>query len=314
MCDINFKRRCVNEGDERSRLVLLGVVLRFCRSKLPVVAAAVGVLVAACIARGGAATAATTATSAAADPAAEMQAGNQVYSDLSAKHLIVSDSPYAPELAKVGARVAKAAGVRTFPERFYIVIGNQMNAFSAPDGRIYVNEGLLRQVDNEDELANVLAHESAHIVLGHLSGQMQANAQKKTVQTAAQTLIGHFDPRLANPSPYLKPNPLNPLNVMNELGNYGFLSFTRKQETEADEAGLEIAAKAGYNPYGTLWFLRAVGELYGDAGYESYVQHHPSIGDRIADVQAYIDAHRAAFAKWSDAEPAGIGLPLEDKS
>jgi beta-barrel assembly-enhancing protease len=67
--------------------------------------------------------------------------GQKVYDDLRAKLLIVDDSPYVPILRKVGAKIAKAAEPHWFNERFYVVRGNEINAFSAPGGFVFVNEG-----------------------------------------------------------------------------------------------------------------------------------------------------------------------------
>jgi predicted Zn-dependent protease len=231
------------------------------------------------------------------DRVAQIRAGEKVYSDLVAKGLIVSDSPYAGILASVGARIARAAALQGFSERFYIIIGNQMNAFSGPDGRVYVNEGLLRQVDVVDELANVLAHESAHLVLGHLAQQMRATKESHLLDEAT-SLFGHHAPAPAG------------LNVMGMVSGYSFLNFTRQQEFAADQRGVQIAAEAGYDPWGTVWFLQEVYRLYGDAGYEAYVQHHPSVTDRIEKIEAYFSERSSYYGHFSSKEPPGTGLPI----
>jgi predicted Zn-dependent protease len=231
------------------------------------------------------------------DRAAQLRAGEKVYRDLEARGLIVSNSPYAGVLASVGARIARAAALQGFSERFYIIIGNQMNAFSGPDGRVYVNEGLLRQVDVVDELANVLAHESAHLVLGHLAQQMRA-ARERHFLDEATSFFGHHAPAPGG------------LNVMGMVSGYSFLNFTRQQEFAADRRGVQIAAQAGFDPWGTVWFLQEVYRLYGDAGYEAYVQHHPSVTDRIAKIEAYFSDKSSYYRHFSRKQPPGTGLPI----
>jgi predicted Zn-dependent protease len=228
----------------------------------------------------------------------EVKVGAGVYADFKAKGLLVADSPYAAILQRVGGRIASVAGLHGFRERFYIVIGNQMNAFSAPDGRVYVNEGLLRQVDNEAELANVLAHESAHLVLGHVAAQMRVQKRRGLFERVKGVIEQHSD--VAGRA----------LDAANLVANYAFLNFTRQQEYEADHRGVQIAANAGYDPWGTVWFLHAVYRLDGDSGYESYVQHHPSVTERIAKIEAYFKSDPSFFRRWSSTPPPGSGLPV----
>jgi predicted Zn-dependent protease len=230
-----------------------------------------------------------------------LEAGDRVYQQMVAQGLLVSDSPYAPILDSVGERIAGAAALQNFAERFYIIIGNQMNAFSAPDGRVYVNEGLLRQVDNVDELANVLAHESAHLVLGHIAEQMRTAKGKDLLER----WLGGVAPQVTVPG-----GGPAPLNVMGLVDNYSFLNFTRQQEFAADEKGAQIAAKAGFNPWGTVWFFKEVYRLYGDAGYESYVQKHPTISERIQKIQDFLNGEPAEFGRFSSVMPPDIGLPI----
>jgi predicted Zn-dependent protease len=100
------------------------------------------------------------------------------------------------------------------------------------------------------------------------------------------------------------------MDVAQLASSYTFLNFTRQQEYEADQRGATLAAEAGYDPWGTVWFAREVQRLEGDAGYESYVQHHPSMSDRIKHIEAYFKAHPATFRRWSSVQPPGTGLPI----
>jgi predicted Zn-dependent protease len=220
--------------------------------------------------------------------------GRSVYDDLAKKNQIVNDSPYAKILQTVGARIAHAGGV---PERFYVVRGNQLNAFSAPGGYVFVNEGLLRSADNVPELANVLGHETAHVALGDVNARTQ---QKTTRESVFGFLHKHFVKSKGQE---------NTFDVATAAGNYSFLNFTRQQEYAADQFGATIAARAGFDPWGMIWYARAVERLDGDAGYEQYVEHHPSTKDRIARLESYFKAHPKTFKHWSSVPPAAIGLP-----
>jgi len=242
-----------------------------------------------------------TAARASADHGDELRQGQAVYNDVRGKHQLVTDSPYDAILQRTGARISHAAEPHWWTERFYVVRGNQMNAFSAPGGYVFVNEGLLRSVDNVAELANVLGHETAHIVLGHLVAQEKQTKMRQTIFTKMGGLFGHS--QNSQSSQYT-------LDAAQLASNYTFLNYTRQQEYEADQRGALLAAEAGYDPWGSIWFARAVQRLEGDAGYEAYVQHHPSMSDRINHLQTYLKAHPATFARWSRTPPPGTGLPI----
>jgi predicted Zn-dependent protease len=227
--------------------------------------------------------------------AQERQIGQQVYNDMLGHDLIVMRSPYYSALRTVGQRVANAARPLSFAMNFVIIKGNGVNAFSAPGGNVYVTEGLLRTVDNADELAAVLGHETAHLVLGHVVAAMKTQKKISAVSQFMQRLVHSQGSQ-------------NTATVAGIVGNYGFLNFSRDQEYAADQKGVELAAKAGYNPYGTLWFFQEVSQLYGDAGFEQYVQQHPSTKDRTSRVETYIKSNVKKFGRASPTLRVTSGL------
>jgi predicted Zn-dependent protease len=224
--------------------------------------------------------------------------GQSVYDDLKAKLQIVDDSAYLPVLRKVGAKVAAAAQPHWFDERFYVVRGNEINAFSAPGGFVFVDEGLLRTLNNVDELANVLGHETAHLVLGHVQARTAQEQRKNILFGVGKVAVDKASHGVQNT-----------FNAATKMGNYTFLNFTRTQEYAADELGAKLAAKAGYNPWGTVWFFKQLERVVGDSGYEQYVQEHPSTADRIGKVEQYLHDNAAAYQRWTNREPPTTSLP-----
>jgi predicted Zn-dependent protease len=148
------------------------------------------------------------------------------------------------------------------------------------------------------ELAAVLGHETAHLLLGHVSAQQKQVKSRRDIFARVGRLFGGSGPSQ------------NAVDAAQLASNYTFLNFTRQQEFAADQLGSTLAARAGYDPWGTVWFASEVERLDGDAGYESYVQHHPSTKERISRVESYFKAHPATFGRWSSRPPAGTGLPL----
>jgi predicted Zn-dependent protease len=153
-------------------------------------------------------------------------------------------------------------------------------------------------LNNVDELANVLGHETAHLVLGHV--------QAKTQQEHRKNVLFGLGKIMANKA---SQQTQNTFDAATKVGNYTFLNFTRQQEYAADELGAKLAAKAGYNPWGTVWFFEQLERLVGDAGYEQYTQQHPSTADRIGKIEQYLHANSKDYARWHNRQPATTSLP-----
>ncbi len=222
--------------------------------------------------------------------------GLKVYNDLKAKYQIVPHSRYLAILRSVGARVSAAAQPHWFVERFYVVRGNEINAFSAPGGYVFVDEGLLRTLNNRDELANVLGHETAHLVLGHVDAKNQQEKRKNFILNIGKAFAKKSSQGTQNT-----------FDAASKVGNYSFLNFSRQQEYAADELGAKLAAKARYNPWGTVWFFEQLERVVGDAGYEQYTQQHPSTSDRVDRITKFLRAN-PQYSHWHNAEPATTGL------
>jgi len=224
----------------------------------------------------------------------ERSIGQQVFNDLQKRGQIVYESPYYPVLRAVGQRISDAAQPHWYPMNFIIVKGSAVNAFSVPGGNVYVNEGLLRAAENEDELASVLGHETGHLVLGHVMNRIH----KAEMYNIGLGILGLFI------------HSQGQANLADIIANYTFLNFSRQQEYQADHQGVILAARAGYNPWGMIWFFQKLKKLSGNSGFEQYVEDHPSTNDRIARIRAFMQGDAAAFGKWRDAMPApSNGLP-----
>ena len=231
------------------------------------------------------------------DHTQEDQIGQQVYNDQRSKNQIIDQSPYYPILRSVGARISSAAEPHWWPMNLVVVKGTSANAFSVPGGWVYVNEALLRNAENEAELASVVGHETGHIVLGHVMNRVR-QAQNLNIAFGIASLFIHTA------------GAANTFNVAEMLASYEFLNFDRQQEYQADHEGVILASRAGYNPWGMIWFFQKLEKLYGDTGFEQYVQDHPSTKDRIARIESFFHSDPAQFARWSSQQQGPQGLPL----
>jgi predicted Zn-dependent protease len=173
--------------------------------------------------------------------------------------------PLGDYVAKVGARLARNAGHR-FDYTFKVVDEDPPNAFALPGGYIFVSRGLLLLANSETELANVLGHEITHVTQRHAAARQQI----------VQGVPGFFQ-----------------FMQFRSLAAYG-----RDQERTSDKLGQKIAAAAGYDPAGMAAFMKqlefATRLERGSSRLPSYMDTHPSTGERVAD-----NKQRAGRMRWT---------------
>jgi predicted Zn-dependent protease len=151
------------------------------------------------------------------------------------------------------------------------------NAFALPGRKIGVHTGLLRVARNQDQLATVLGHEVAHVLAGHGNERMSQAFAAQTALDAAQILAGA-------PSPQ-KQQIFALLGLGAQVGI--LLPFSRTQESEADLLGLDLMAKAGFDPRQSVELWRNMAAA-GGAQPPEFLSTHPSHDTRIQDLQERI--------------------------
>ena len=132
---------------------------------------------------------------------------------------------------QVGEQLLQEANITSPPFTFTLLDSPDINAFAMPGGFIYVNRGLLAYLDNEAELAGVLAHEIGHITENHHSRRQSAQMTSKVASVSAYILTGSGD-------------------VYDAATMYGaeiISGFGRDMELEADSAGAEYLHQTGYD-------------------------------------------------------------------
>jgi len=193
------------------------------------------------------------------------------------------------QVVRVGKRIAAATEeylrnngladeVKNFSWEFNLVADPTMNAFCMPGGKIVVNEGLMKIISSDDELAVVMGHEVAHAVAKHSNERI---SQQVLTQYGAAIL----STAVSNKSAAVQ----DAANVVYGLGSqYGvMLPFSRKHESEADYMGLILMAMAGYNPEVAVGFWQKMSAGNGGSVPE-FMSTHPSDSHRISDIQKYL--------------------------
>jgi predicted Zn-dependent protease len=145
-----------------------------------------------------------------------------------------------------------------------------VNAFALPGGYIYITTGLLKELNSEAQLAAVLAHETAHVTARHIAQQITRNIIIDAGFSVAGSQASTSAMRVAN--------------IVRQLES---MSFTREQERQADEVGLDYLVKAGYTPYGMIETMEILQRQSGTRTIE-FFSTHPNPENRIGYLQERI--------------------------
>ena len=197
---------------------------------------------------------------------------------------------YAPELEKqmggkiesaalqyyvnsVGQKVANVSHRRSWNYQFVALEDDMINAFALPGGYIFITKGMLRKLTTESQLASILAHETAHVVardtaalmsreigIGILLSAAMSDGTSRTARTAAdltRQIIG--------------------------------FRFSRRDEKDADLAGLDYMVRAGYDPNGMVETMQILDSQQEERPIE-FFSTHPNPVNRIGYLKSRIRA------------------------
>lgn len=144
---------------------------------------------------------------------------------------------------------------------------DQVNAFALPGGKIGVYTGLLKVATTQDQLAAVIGHEVAHVLAGH-------SAERVSQQYAAQLGVGVAQATTGVSGQLLS------------LGAQAFflLPYSRIHETEADLLGMDLMAKAGFDPNASITLWQNMARASGGRSPPQLLSTHPSNQSRIRDL------------------------------
>jgi hypothetical protein len=164
----------------------------------------------------------------------------------------------------IGDRVGAQSPRKDLLPHFVIIGSDVANALTLPGGTVLVTRGLLDTVGSDDELASVMAHETAHVAKKHAVRQIEGNL---LFSILGITLRQEGHPRAEE--------------ISSVYNIFRTLEKSREQETEADDFGVVYAYGAGYDPEGLVRFLQGFSGERSDA-IERLLETHPQPEERIA--------------------------------
>jgi predicted Zn-dependent protease len=159
-----------------------------------------------------------------------------------------------------------------FEWNLYIIDQDVLNAFAAPGGYIYVYTGLIKFLDKADDLAGVMGHEIAHADRRHSSQQLQQ-------QYGIQILLGAV---LGNQGTIAQ-------ILGNIAGGAAALSFSRSDESEADEFSVRYLSETDFACNGAATFFQKLVDSGQTGGTPEFLSTHPSPANRVEDINSLAD-------------------------
>lgn len=194
-------------------------------------------------------------------------------------------------VSAIGKRLLDQAGPQPFTYRFKVIPENEVNAFAAPAGHIYLYAGTILKARDVSELAGVIAHEIAHVVKRHVARNFNravaTNILRQAGAAAAHVAAGANVGRATA--------------AVGGLAAMGYLNtFSREAEREADVFALGLMYRAGYDPRGLVSFFETLQSEKGRST-PSFLSSHPATSDRIANARKLIERL-----------PRGVRLETED--
>lgn len=233
------------------------------------------------------------------DQQAELQIGQQEYQALQQKGEILPSSPDYAVLNPIAQQIKRVADPQYFtPFKFILVHETQPNAFAVPGGNVYVTDSLMKFVQNREELAGVLCHETSHTIHHDV-----LNLYKKEQKTALGYTLGDIAINILTGG--------RAQNTVNQAANVFFTlqtqGFSREVESAADRKGAQTCAAAGSNPWGMVWLFQQF-EKADTGGQMEMLSDHPSDQHRIDDLKREFAADPAMFGRYSS--NIAYGTPL----
>ena len=200
----------------------------------------------------------------------EVALGQRYAEQVEAQLPLIRDPEINAYVAQLGERIARGTSRADLAWHFRVVDAREINAFALPGGFVYLNRGLIERTDRLDELAVVLGHEIAHVVLRHSVKQMEKATKTNVGIAVVCTLTGWCESGAAQVA-------------INVAGSAWFARHSRQDEAAADSDAVFSVVRAGIDPRGIPRFFETLlRERQRSPGpFETWFRTHPLEEQRV---------------------------------
>lgn len=223
---------------------------------------------------------------------AERKQGTDAHPQLMAEFGGAYNGPQAAYANRIGQNIAVQSGLSRSPSDFTVTLLNSPvnNAFAIPGGYVYVTRQLMALMNDEAELAGVLGHEVGHVAAQHSKRRQSAATRNQLLGVLGAVLggaIGDNGGLLGGLGGLLQNNSMR-------VAQLATLGFSRSQELEADQLGVQYLRSAGYDPLALSTMLASLANqtnldarLSGDdaRSLPAWASTHPDPASRVRNAQ-----------------------------
>ncbi len=197
-----------------------------------------------------------------------------------------NDPVVAEYISDVGHSLAGVSHRPKLPYEFTVVGSSMVNAFALPGGKIVITTGLLSRFENEAQIAGVLGHE-----IGHVTARHAARMISRAYLFQIPLVVGAIYTQSKGKGEELVALGAIGLGLLN-------LKYSRDQESQSDELGMEYAVRAGYNPNGVVQLLEVLQDSHErePSALEGMFLTHPLTSSRIRDAKETLSRE---YPEWS---------------
>lgn len=215
----------------------------------------------------------------------EIKIGGNLISGLLGAAELVDDAELQRYVNDVGFWVASHSSRKKLPWRFGVINSDGINAFAAPGGFIIVTLGLYSLLQNEAQLAAVLAHEIGHVVRKHHLKALQKTMKREFWSDLTVKVVSEGEDR----------------ENMRKLINAGVQLYTtgldREYEYDADLRGVVLTARAGYDPFALLDVLTTIDSINPESKELTVlINTHPPTSDRLDRLAIKMEGSMDSYA------------------
>ena len=208
---------------------------------------------------------------------------------------LIASGPEYERLDRIAARLRKQVGIfrddtRAWQWQLTLIDAPVINATCAPGGKITFYTGIINKLAlNDDEIAAIMGHEIAHALREH--------GRERISQAYAQNILTGVALAATN-------NGQQQIALANQFSHYLFtLPNSRQNESEADSIGLELAARAGYNPTAAITLWKKMAAESGDQSPPQFLSTHPAPATRIEEITAMLPTVMPLYETAAKPEP-----------
>jgi predicted Zn-dependent protease len=215
----------------------------------------------------------------------DRELGQKYHPMIRAQYPVVEDPEIVAYVRDLVDRLYAQLPPQPFPANVTVIRNSAINAFATPGGYVYVFTGLITDLEHEDELAGVLAHELGHVSQRHVAKRIE---QMQNVQLGmlAGMLAGMFLGTAGGGTNMGEASEALLIGSM-AAGTSAMLNYSRIDEREADQVGMNFLVAAGFQPEGMIGAFQKIRRKQYLAGSSvpQYLSTHPDVAERIGYLQ-----------------------------